>query len=386
MSNSVDILDIDFQIKRKFTQEKENLPSLQNKLLIFKELENSPNVTYKIQNEISKVISTLEKQIEDIKNEYSYNFYILETSFILEEYKKLLKIPVKVSFFTKIKKSLERKEKLDDNDTIKFKKKVLMKKYIDIASKHLVSLEEIIKFKTELNIDNSTFNVCSHCGNLKSFECLDGGRNKVCLECGNQLDTVEFASSYKDINRINITAKYSYEKRVHFRECMYRYQGKQSNIIKDKVYKDLIKLLMKNDLLVGDENTQKEVRFSKVNKQHIYLFLKESSNSKHYEDVNLIYTNLTGKPNDDITHLEDKLMEDFDVLCNAYMTHFKNNKKIERKSFIHSQFVLYQLLKKNKHPCKKEDFSMLTSQDRIDFHNEIGRDLFNHLGWTFYPI
>jgi hypothetical protein len=378
--NNVDILDIDFQIKRKFNQEKESLSFLKDKLSTFEKIQNNVNLSYKLKNEITNLTTSLKKQIEDITYEYSYNFYVLETSLILEEYKKLLKIPVKVSFFTKIKKSLERNQA--DLD-IGMKKKNLTKKYIDIASKHLTNLEEILKFKSELNIEN---NICLNCGNSKSFETIDGGKTKVCIICGNQIDTVEFASSYKDINRINITAKYSYEKRVHFRECIYRYQGKQSNAIKDKVYKDLIKLLIKNDLLLGDENTQKEVRFSKVNKQHIYLFLKESNNSKHYEDVNLIYTNLTGKPNDDISHLEDKLMEDFDILCNTYMNLFKNNKKIDRKSFIHSQFVLYQLLKKNKHPCKKEDFSMLTSQDRIDFHNEIGRDLFSHLGWTFYPI
>jgi hypothetical protein len=380
--NNVDILDIDFQIKRKFNEEKRNLPLLQDKLVLYKKLQNEAYLTNKLKNEITNLVSLLEKQIENIENEHSYNFYILETSFILEEYKNLLKIPVKVSFFTKIKKSLERRESKEDED-LKIKKKLIIKKYIDIASKHLTNLEEILKIKSSLNIENS---ICLNCKNSKCFETIDGGKTKICLNCGNQVDIVEFASSYKDINRINITAKYSYEKRVHFRECIYRYQGKQSNLIKDKVYKDVIKLLIKNDLLIGDENTQKEVRFSKVTKQHIYLFLKESGNSKHYEDANLIFSNITGKPNDNISHLEDKLMEDFDVLCNTYMTHFKNNKKIDRKSFIHSQFVLYQLLKKNKHPCKKEDFSMLTSQDRIDFHNEIGRDLFSHLGWTFYPI
>jgi hypothetical protein len=114
------------------------------------------------------------------------------------------------------------------------------------------------------------------------------------------------------------------------------------------------------------------------------MFLKELGFSKHYENVNLIHYNITGKKPDDISYLEDKLLADFDLLVETYDKHFKN--KVERVNFISTQYVLYQLLQKHKHYCKKEDFIILKTMDRQSFHDTITRELFSILGWTFVPL
>ena len=109
------------------------------------------------------------------------------------------------------------------------------------------------------------------------------------------------------------------------------------------------------------------------------MFLKELGYSKHYENVHLIHYNFTSIKPDDITYLEDKLFDDFNALTELYDKKYKN---IDRKNFINTQYVLYQLLRRHRHPCKEEDFVILKTFDRKVFHDEIIKDLFQELGWN----
>ena len=123
--------------------------------------------------------------------------------------------------------------------------------------------------------------------------------------------------------------------------------------------------------------------FGRIEKEHIMLFLKELGYIKHYENIHLIHFTLTGKKPDDITHLENKLLDDFDQLTALYDKKYKF--KIERKNFINTQYVLYQLLRRHKHPCNKEDFTILKTVDRQSFHDNITKVLFSLLGWNHSP-
>jgi hypothetical protein len=90
---------------------------------------------------------------------------------------------------------------------------------------------------------------------------------------------------------------------------------------------------------------------------------------------------MTGIKPVDISHLEEQLLDDFNVLTELYST----IKHIKRKSFINSQHVLYQLLRRHKFPCNKDDFIVLKTTDRKCFHDEITKELFEALGWNHEP-
>ena len=87
----------------------------------------------------------------------------------------------------------------------------------------------------------------------------------------------------------------------------------------------------RHHLLIGNSKTPKKQRFNNITKDHIHLFLKELEYTKHYENVNLIHYNITDKKPDDISHLEDKLLHDFDLLTDLYDKKFKNKPGFERK-------------------------------------------------------
>ena len=113
------------------------------------------------------------------------------------------------------------------------------------------------------------------------------------------------------------------------------------------------------------------------------MFLKELGYSKHYENINLIYSNITGKKLDDISHLVDRMIQDFDILSDTYDRKFSDT---NRKNFINTQYVLFQLLRKHGHACDKEDFTNLKTVDRKFFHEEMIKKLFQELGWNYVSI
>jgi ribosomal protein S24E len=78
-------------------------------------------------------------------------------------------------------------------------------------------------------------------------------------------------SSYTDIDRVNISCKYTYDRKVHFRDCINQYQGKQNSTIHQKIYDDLEIQFERHHLLHGGKETNKEIRFKDVTKNHVLI-------------------------------------------------------------------------------------------------------------------
>lgn len=359
--NDIDILSIDNKIQILFENQTNKLPEYKERLNELEKTAKTNNISSRAKTELEKSIKEIKETIQKIESKEDLNFYIIETAEILEKYRQILKTPIKLSFCGK--------PKTDDRE-----KSELIQKYIDIAQKyHNVNIKPTEK-KFKL--------VCDCCLNKKDFVTEENAY--ICLECGNQQEILQHTTSYKDSDRVNISAKYTYDRKVHFRDCINQYQGKQNCSIEQKVYDQLEDAFERHHLLVGDKSTKREIRFSKITKDHILMFLKELGFPKHYENVTLIHYNMTGKKPDDISYLEDKLLADFDLLVETYDKHFKN--KVERVNFISTQYVLYQLLQRHKHPCRKEDFVILKTMDRKSFHDNITKELFGLLGFNFCPI
>lgn len=355
MSDQLDILIIDDNIRKNFEEEIKNLPEHKEKLY---EIENSlqnENLRRRVKINLEKAHSELKKYIDEIESKQNYYFYIMETVPYIEQYKEILKTPIKVSFMGKPPKNNKEKGQIID-DFLE-----AASKYVDIALEKRTKTQKI---------------KCPNCNNRKEFDVIDGN-TYICIKCYARQIVIKHNSSYNDIDRVNIQNKYQYDRKVHFRDCINQYQGKQNSTIPQKVYDDLEIQFCRHHLLHGDKNTNKEIRFKDITKNHILIFLKELDYSKHYENVHLIHYNLTGIKPDDISYLEVQLLDDFDILTELYDIKFKH---ISRKNFINTQYVLYQLLRRHRHPCKKEEFIILKTIDRKFFHDEICKVLFEELG------
>jgi hypothetical protein len=364
----IDILNIDSKIKQMFKEEEDKLCIYEEKLIdLEKTLEDGKKkLSSRIYKDLLDNVSDLKTKIEKIKSHKQLNFYLVESHVLLEKYKKILQTPVKLNFLGK--KTIDNTEKNS-----------IILDYLEISQKYINTDFELSKK------DNENKVICNNCPNKKYFDVIDSSIY-ICLLCGSQQEILLHTSSYKDIDRINISVKYTYDRKVHFRDCINQYQGKQNSTIDNKVYKSLEKEFDKHYLLVGNKNTPREIRFANITKEHIHIFLKELNQSKHYENVNLIHYQITGIKPDDISYLEDKLLEDFDILTELYDKHFKNKVGFDRKNFINTQYVLYQFLLRYHHPCKKEDFTILKTVDRKTFHDDISKILFQDAGWNHFPM
>jgi hypothetical protein len=369
----IDILNIDKNIREKWKINNIKLSEIEQHIIEIREILSDNKLSFHVVNDLEDKIKNFEKEKNSYKQfQNNLNFYIMDVTPILEKYKSCLMRPKKISFLHK---------KDNDNQEIR----LIVKEYTSILKNYNIHYNELEEMVLKNNKTQTKKKECKECKS-QDFVFNEYNNVDICESCGTQEEKSYKSSCYKDISRINISNKYTYERRVHFKDCINQYQGKQNSTIDHKIYKDIEKQLDLHGLLEGKEDDSKEIRFKKVTKEHILLFLKEIGHTKHYEDIVLIFHNLTGKKIDDISHIEDKLMEDFDQISSLYDQKFKFTGKIDRKSFINTQYVLFQLLRRHKYPCKRTDFNMLKTLDRKSFHDEIVKEIFEHLNFNFTPI
>jgi hypothetical protein len=366
-----DILKIDRDIRQRFSNEKEMCGVYKSRLQQLDDLiSNSGNANNKL---LQQSRDDLAKQIQRIESDEEQNYYISETADIIRRYTEIISTPVKQSFVGKPSRHALLPEKRN-----------VIEKYLSIAKKYTADLQVGARtdIKKKYLIESPERFVCNACGNKKDYDVVEDD-TYICLSCFAQDVVVKYTSSYRDSDRVNITSKYTYDRRIHFRDSINQYQGKQNCVIEESVYASLEAECEKHHLLVGDSTTPRHIRFEKITKDHIMLFLKDLNLAKHYENVNLIYLHLTDRKPEDITHLEDKLMHDFDLLTELYDEMYRD---IDRKNFINTQYVLVVLLARHKCKVNKSDFAMLKTLDRKSFHDDVCRELFTHLGWNYESL
>lgn len=368
----MDIISIDTKIHQYFDDETRKIDAYTEKINEIHNLLSDTDIDESIKTKLCAKRADYECKLDSVKSGEEYGFYLAESYSIIDRYKTILKTPIKMNFFGAVTNT--------DIDEIKKEKEHLISSFTQVAKKYMHNIiiehvEQITPSTTPQLPD------CDVCGSKKS---VIHDFSYICIDCGRERSNNTIALSYKDINRTNIIQKGSYEERSHFRDALNQYQGKQNCKIDKKVFDDLEEEFKKHRLL--DINKQGIERFARIKKEHVMLFLKELGYDKQYENANYIFSEMSGVKCPDITHLEEQLMDDFDTLVNLYTKRFKYEKGIERKSFINIQCVLFQLLLKNKHKCKKENFNILKTVDRKTFHDEILRELFEEIGWNYTPF
>lgn len=359
--SKINILAIDARIKEQLRPDTDLLAILHRREEDISKLLASRRLS---QRHEAMLASELERTQQDIRmadKSHMYHMYLAESAELIEQYKKALSTPVRVSFMGKKKPPV-----VHDS---------LLKAYLNVAMGY-VSIEGI---QVDVGLK------CQNCDTDKHLQ-VSGDHIQVCTACGCQQDYIILSSSYRDGNRANISQKYTYDRKVHFKDCIKQYQGRQNSTVDQEVYDALEEQLRRHHLLQGDASTDRLERFANVTKKHIHLFLKELGYVKHYENVSLIHAQLTRQPSNDISHLETQLLNDFDALVELYDRKYASKPGFARKNFINTQYVLHQLLLRHKHPCNPDDFPPLKTVERKVFHDEITRACFADLGWNHTPL
>ena len=282
-------------------------------------------------------VKRLTIKIENLSSNKLYNKYTELTKDLLDEYRQILTVPVKSSFTSKI----------IHKDKDQSRKKIIQQTFIDIAKNFADTQYELYQEEEEEKYS------CD-CGNCNDFEISEG--LMICDKCGLETPMKTVQSNFKDVDRIHLSNKYRYEKRSHFREAILQFQGKQVVRINPSLYEQAEKWLDIHGLINKEGKTRQE-KFSKVKKEHIRMFISESADSEisaNYENLKLIHSNLTDKPCPDISHLEEKMMVQFDRLVDSFLS-FAD---VERTNFLNCQFVLKELLLYNNYKIDPDDFQV----------------------------
>jgi len=202
--NDIDILDIDNKIRINFKEEEENIPKYKAHLESLNKSLELKNIRTRVVDSLLKSVKELEEHIQDIESNTSLNFYMAETGIFLEKYKDILKAPIKVNFMGKAVKNNKDKD-------------IVINDYLEIARKYVdVDIPKPCNEKENV--------VCLNCQNKKEFDIVDTD-TYVCSICSVQQVILKSVSSYKDIDRVNISSKYMYDRKIHFRDCINQYQG-----------------------------------------------------------------------------------------------------------------------------------------------------------------
>lgn len=395
-----DILQLDEQIRACFAQEIDKIPEYKKRIgsmaqtisnldtpfgiediiimdisLIVKKYCNNdvdppdinPIMTYRNYLAFYDQLKRLIIKTKNIESNDLFKRYQEMSAPIIEEYKRIISIPIKTSFLSKSK------PKTDQDDH----KASLLDNFLKIASNFID-----IEYSPEPEKAIQTVYVCN-CGNNSDFETKEGWM--ICEDCGKEIPIVNTQPVFRDLDRVNMHQKFKYEKKSHFKEGVYQFQGKQNKYIDPSIYDRYDGWLKLHNLLNIDPKIEEFIkshnvldiphnearhRYARITKEHLRLFLSESDDdylTKHYEDVHFIHSKMSRIPCPDISHLEQKLFDQFDRLVNS----FSSTDDTDRVNILNSNFVLKNLLEINKYATNSLDFPGLRTQSRQQAHEAL---------------
>lgn len=357
MTKIVNIRDIDSKLRKTYEEEEKLVPEYLSKIARLEHAAENRNLRPALVDAVRADCEWLRKKILAVRD---FEFYSFDTRSIVAEFEDMMKTPVVNSFFSFRDYAFESR------------KLILVRAYMDK-----------MRFYAPEGFDpvDSTPPppppVAEECDAhfVVADDCTD-----TCVVCCRERTRIVNHSSFVDNTRVNISSKYTYDRKIHFRDCINQYQGKQNTHIPPDVFKHLETALVNHRVISAERTVD---RFRRVSVAHIHMFLKSLNYTKYYDDAILIHSVMTGAKPDNIEHLEEDLMKDFEAMLLEYD---KNFKTIDRKNFINTQYVLYQLLKRHGHKCDKEHFVVMrTMSDRKSYHDRICKTIFSKFGWEFAP-
>lgn len=206
--NRIDILKIHSDIMYNFDKKQNEIISINEKISLLNKLLNNKKLNTKIINNIKFNIETLTENIKNDESKYNKEFYIMDTTTLLEKYKEILETLVKTYFSGRKNTNNKDKKKLENQYLEKAKNYIDIAKYIKYNPKN----NHILKCKNP------------NCNNNQDFDTIEDGIY-VCKNCSMQQENMTYISSYNDIGRINISTKFTYDRKLHFKDCMNQYKG-----------------------------------------------------------------------------------------------------------------------------------------------------------------
>lgn len=349
------ILELDDIIQKRFTYNRKVLLEELNRKLAIEKVNLSRPGTVVERKAINAAIKSLNDSIDAITSDRDLLKYQKESREILEHYRNI-GIKKKIISF----KMAPRESKKDEDDEFRHH---IIARYLDIARKYIQ-----LDITREIPYNNNCPNCNSH---LEEVAIDDETIMMCCSECDYQVHNIARTVSSTDVIK---PAGGGYDDQENFLKALRRYQGKQQNHLPDTLYQELDNYFISYDLPTSEEVmsaplNEKGTR-GNVTKELMYRALFAIKRMAYYEDVPLITHLYWGFTLPDVSHLEDKILDDYSKTQRIYETLIK-----QRKSNLNISFRLFKHLQLRGHKCSIEDFKMVKTRDILEYHDMMWKQI-----------
>ena len=317
------------------------------KLNINSEQKEIINLT-KLQDELKLITEQL--QDEDPLKSYYVKYSDLITKYYSSSSAPVVSASVDSNTFMKF---------LNTNQVQGLSKKTILDDYITRLKVNSTEVAELKQVVTEQ---------CEKC-NVVREELSEEGI-LVCPECGSEehvlvvSDYPSFRDTPKERNN------YAYKKINHLNEILNQFQAKESTIIPQEVFDDVVLELKKRRLQNIASLTEKDMR----------EILKKINKSKYYEHAAHILSRLNGNPPPTITpEIEEKIRSMFQEIQAPFLMYCPN----DRTNFLSYSFILYKFFELLELDEYMDYFPLLKSRDRLISHDQIWKQICEYLRWEF---
>jgi len=370
-TDDYNILTIHQQIVAKFRAEAQKIGSLKQKLNLELLKLQQPQTIVERKN-TRRQIEALQTQIEKVSSGSEYKQYLEKSKEYLQFYSELGQQHKVISF--KESQSQETEETKNKQQL----RNMVICRYLDIARQYI---------EIDLVQETPEQDGCPGCGTQDEPICDEAINGpSYCPNCGLERIVMVHNTSSSSSSNISNNPKSNYADRDNFYKTIRRYQGKQPDRIPAELYTALDRYFTNYGLPSSEEVRKLPLDAyglrEGTSREMLFKALADIGRSAYYEDVNLIGHNYWGWKLHDISHLEDKLMEDYDASQRVFV-----RLKSERKSCLNAQYRLFKHLQRYAHeegfPCREDDFKIVTTRETLEYHDEMWQQICQELGWKF---
>lgn len=302
----------------------------------------------------TREIYKLKDKIQNIEKGYDYVQYIIQSKPLLQKYIDIINQPRVIDF------TLSRQQ-----DHIKMQLEIqdIVREYVDVVNTYTSYNIHPIDFCSNISIKHR----CDICDG--EFITLNGC--DICSGCAFKQDKIKTESSFQDVSRIDFSSRYTFSRSKHFTEIMDKFQGKKP------VHKNLIET-------IKQEMEKSGIEVADLTKKQIIRILNATGNNKRYDLTNAIHAEITGIYPPNISHLEPKLEEMYDMFDKAFQELKNTFGDDSMNNSINKLYLLYKFLLHLGYPCYTSDFYIFVTRKNLDKYDKIIQTIFGKMGWTFY--
>ena len=407
-NNKKNIDLIHFDILKEFENEKKNITIYKSELInlnkkitkIKKEIfkDSNPMNTLDLQLKLCNLEDTkeeIEKKINNIDTSKKEKQYLIDTSKLLTQYYKVkenetteTKINIKKTKELNSKNNLlswfkdNKKYNSKNQEILKLKEKTKEEKKNEKIDKlNKMSKKELYEnYMNIINddentniIENTSYNICEHCN--KELLMYNNEGLLICNNCGLQekilldFDKPSYKNPPKEIT------SFCYKRINHLNEFLAQFQAKESTIIPDNLY---------NEILI-EIKKQRIKNMANITPEKMRLILRKIKRNDYYEHIPYIINQLNGLPPPVISSEIEEIIRNMFKEIQIPFEELKPKINPKRKNFLSYNYVMYKFFELLELDEYLECFLLLKSRNKLHQQDIIWKEICRELKWQYIP-